>query len=302
MPSLPRCEASSRAFAPDHGWVYCHFIHTPGSVGRYAALIRQIPFSLSAHAKDIHTTPDWEIREKLADARWLAVCSAANAEKLRGLADDPAKVHLVYHGLDLSRFPPAEPPVSDRDGGKEPVQLLSVGRAVDKKGFDLLLAALALLPPDLAWQWRHIGGGPKLAALKQQAIDLGITDRIIWEGPQNQTRILAACREADLFVLPSRVTADGDRDGLPNVLMEAASQGICLVATPVGAIAEFILDGHNGVLVPPDDAAGLAKQLLALIRAPDLRRRMGLAARQRLGQEFELTHCIQPLLALLMNR
>jgi glycosyltransferase involved in cell wall biosynthesis len=287
----------------DYHWIYVHFIHTPGSVGRYAALIRQMPFSLSAHAKDIHTTPDWEIQEKLADCQWLAVCSAANAKKLRGLADDPDKVNLVYHGLDFQRFRMAKPLLSERDGRDpaNPVQLLSIGRAVDKKGFDLLVAALAQLPDSVHWRWQHIGGGPRLAALKQQAVAGGIADRLIWSGPQSQTVILAACRAADLFVLPSRVTIDGDRDGLPNVLMEAASQGVCLVATPVGAIAELVVDGQTGCLVAPDDVGALATQLEKLIADPALRQKMGLAVQQKLAQEFELGHCIKPLLALLMN-
>lgn len=287
----------------DTDMIYAHFIHTPGSVGRYGAMIAGLPFSLSAHAKDIHTTPDWEIAEKIADCQWLSVCSAANAEKLRRLAHDPAKVNLIYHGLDLRRFDLYAPPLSERNGAypEQPVRLLSVGRAVAKKGFDILIAALAQLPKDLNWQWHYVGGGALLSDLQQQAARAGIADNILWAGPQDQAYVLAACRDADIFVLPSRITADGDRDGLPNVLMEAASQSLCLVATPVGAIGELITDGQTGRLVPADDPDALAKTLAILMADPQMRQDLGLAAQRCLTEKFELSHCIAPLLRLFLK-
>ena len=115
-------------------WLYGHFAHTPGSVTRYAAAMLGLSYSISAHAKDIWTTPDWELREKLpgADhgARWWVTCTASGARHLRTLAERPDDVHLVYHGLDLDRFPPP-PPRDAPDGSGEPVHVLSVGRLPD---------------------------------------------------------------------------------------------------------------------------------------------------------------------------
>ena len=273
----------------DIGWLHAHFLHTPASVTRYAARLLGLPWSASAHAKDIWTTPAWEKREKLADVRWLVTCTRANADHLTALAPDAGRVSLVYHGLDLRRFPPPSGPGRPpRDGSdaNDPIILLAVGRAVEKKGFDVLLRALARLPPDLAWRLRHIGGGLLSRDLDRLGRKLGLAERIDWLGPQPQDRVLAYYRSADLFVLASRVAGDGDRDGLPNVLLEAQSQGLACLATRVSAIPELIDDGVTGDLVAPDDAAAFAKALARLIRNPARRARLGTAGMRRVESVF----------------
>ncbi len=281
---------------PRIGRLHAHFIHTPGSVTRYASLLSGRPWSCSAHAKDIWTTPDWEKREKLAAADWTVTCTGYGAAHLSALAESGGReVALVHHGLDLTRFPaPAEAQGSPRDGDDPaaPVVLLSVGRAVEKKGYDLLLRALAGLPPERAWRLVHIGGGPLGQSLQQQARDLGLEERIDWRGARAQAEVLAACRAADVFVLASRVSADGDRDGLPNVLVEAQSQGLACVATQVAAIPELIASEVTGLLVPPEDPAALSAALDRLIRDPGLRHSLGQAGAKRVRQSFDLETCI----------
>lgn len=267
---------------PETRALYVHFIHTPGSAARYCATMRGLDWGASAHARDIWTTDDWEKREKLAEMSFLATCTAANADHLRDLANDPGKVDLVYHGLDLTRFP--EPPARAPHDG--PLRLMSVGRLVAKKGYDDLVAALARLPADLPWRLTHIGGGELKGVLAAEAARLGVADRIEWLGKCDQTEVIAAMRSADLFVLPSKIADDGDRDGLPNVLMEAASQRLPILSTAVSAIPEFIEDGLHGTLVAPGDPAALADALAALARDPDGRARMADAARARLIAEF----------------
>ena len=269
--------------------LYAHFLHTPASVARYAAIMRALPWSVSAHAKDIWTTPDWETREKLAadahGARFAATCTALGAAHLRGLAEDPARVALIYHGLDLARFPP--PPERPLPAPAGPLHLLSVGRLVEKKGFDRLLDALALLPDGLDWRWTHIGGGSG-AGLAAQAAALGLSERIDWRGACDQPEVIAAMRAADLLVLPSRVASDGDRDGLPNVLMEAASQKLPILATAVSAIPEFIKGGTHGVLTG-DQPAELAAAIAAIAGDPARAARRAEAAFDRLRAEFAMT-------------
>ncbi|ALG73935.1 glycosyl transferase [Azospirillum thiophilum] len=274
-------------------FIYAHFLHTPASVGRYAAAIRGIGWGFSAHAKDIWTTPEWEKREKLADARFGATCTAVGAAHLRGLAAEPGRIDLVYHGLDLGRFPapPDRTAAAVPQDGTAPdraVEILSVGRLVEKKGYDRLLDALAMLPDGLHWRLVHIGSGDLKQALRAQAERLGLTERIDWRGSQDQAAVIAALRRADLFVLTSVVAGDGDRDGLPNVLMEAASQRLAILSTAVAAIPEFIADGVHGLLTdgsPPAVAAGLER----LAADPALRRRLGDAAYDRLRAEFGMT-------------
>ena len=272
----------------DIGLVYAHFLDAPTSAALYAATILDLPLAASAHARDIWTSKAEDLAAKLKAMRWCATCTEPGADYLRSLADEPAKVHLVYHGLDFARFPdaPAERAARDGTAAGNPVRLLSVGRAVEKKGFDVLLEALAALPRELAWEWHHVGSGPKLQPLRQQASALGIADRIRWHGARDQAFVVERYRDCDLFVLPSREAGDGDRDGLPNVLMEAQTQGLACLSTRFSAIPELIRNGDTGVLVEPGDSAALSSALDPLIRSPDDRRRLGDAGCSRVREQF----------------
>lgn len=296
--------------------LYAHFLHTPASVTRYAALMTGLPWSASAHAKDIWTTPEWEKREKLAELEWLVTCTEVGRDHLAALAPSPEKVGLVYHGLDFSRFSHKARPgpgcgceqtdgqdssgdLMRRDGShpETPVVLLSVGRAVEKKGYDDLLNALAQLPKDLNWRLVHIGGGKLKDKLRALGATLGIGDRIEWLGAQPQEVVLENYRRADLFVLASRIGRDGDRDGLPNVLMEAQSQAIACISTAVSAIPELIRDGETGLLVPPEEPAALADALRDLITDPQKRQRLADAGCLRVRSEFTMDKGIDDLLS-----
>ncbi len=279
--------------------IHAHFLHTPGSVARYTAILRGLSWSFSAHAKDIWTTPEWELREKLSDCAWGVSCTAAGTDYLNALGPrgGASTVELVYHGLDLSRFPAPPATHSARDGSTpdRAVRLISVGRAVVKKGFDTLLHALTLLPKDLHWRLQHLGGGPELAALKALAQNLGLAQHITWCGPVDQAAIISALRESDLFALACRVDPDGDRDGIPNVLLEAQSQELACVTSNLSAIPEFIIDGETGLLCPPDDAQAFAAALTHLIRDPKRRADMGRRGRIRLENHFQMQHTIDGL-------
>ena len=261
--------------------IHAHFLHTPASVARYAAQLSGRKWTGSAHATDIWTTPRWEKREKLRDAEWTVTCTAVNHAELDLLA--PGRVELVRHGLDLAEFPPPPP----RAEMEPPVlTILSIGRAVEKKGYPDLIAALARLPALPAWRFVHVGGGPLIPMLRDLAERSGIADRAEWAGALARPEVLARLRTADIFVLASRIARDGDRDGLPNVLLEAQSQGLPCVATRVSAIPELIDDEATGVLSPPGDSAALAVAIERLLEDPDLRRRLGTAGERRVRAEF----------------
>lgn len=270
--------------------LHAHFLHTPASVTRYAAMLRGIAWSCSAHAKDIWTIPDWEKREKLAACAWTATCTAGNVRHLRSLAASGSQIDLVYHGIDTIRFP--APGVARRasDGSEPalPVTILAVGRAVDKKGFDDLLHALALLPGQQHWRLTHIGGGPLSPGLQRIARELDLHARIRWLGPQAHAAVLDAYRSADIFVLPCRISRNGDRDGLPNVLLEAQSQRVACVSTRVSGIPELIVDGVTGLLVEPRSPRALADALSRLIGDPSLRSTLADAGFERATKEFSL--------------
>jgi glycosyltransferase involved in cell wall biosynthesis len=268
--------------------LYAHFLHTPSSVTRYAATMRGLPWGVSAHAKDIWTSKPWEVTEKLADCSWLVTCTALGLQRLKELAPQPERLKLVYHGLDFAHLPPPRGARPRRDGSNanDAVTILSIGRKVEKKGYDDLLDALAKLPPALSWRFEHIGAGELSDPLKAQAAALGIADRCIWHGAQPQKVVFAALARADLFVLAAKTAADGDQDGLPNVLMEAAHQGLAIVSTRAAAIGEFVTDGDNGLLVAPGAPAELATVLARLVGDPDLRQRLAIRASEIVRTRF----------------
>ncbi len=277
--------------------IHAHFLHTPASVARYAAHVLDIAWSCSAHAKDIWTSPEWELREKLDDCDWLVTCCRSNVTYLSGLAKRPERIELVYHGLDFSRFSPPEKIQQDRDGSSvaQPVRLISVGRAVKKKGYSELFTALSGLPGDLNWHLEHVGGGELIPALKSQAAALGLDHKITFAGALPQEQVLARYRKSDLFVLNSVITDDGDRDGLPNVLMEAQSQRLACLSTGISAIPELIEDGISGCLVPPGDDEALIGCLEKLITSPALRQSLGDAGFVRVHEHFDLGQGIKQL-------
>ncbi len=279
--------------------LYAHFLHTPASVTRYAAIMRGLPWSVSAHAKDIWTSEGWDIAAKLADCDWLVTCTALGLQRLRELApardsgDEQERLQLVYHGLDLAHLP-APPPLLGpgarprRDGSTaaDPVVILSIGRKVEKKGYADLLQALARLPRELHWRFEHVGAGELGPALVEQATQLGIAERCTWHGAQPQKAVFASLARADLFVLAAKTAADGDQDGLPNVLMEAAHQGLPIVSTRAAAIGEFIDHGANGLLAAPGAPDELAAAIERLVRDPDLRLRLARHAADAVRTRF----------------
>lgn len=266
--------------------IHAHFLHAPASVARYAALICRLPWSVSAHAKDVWTTPDWDKREKLAACTFAAACTAEAEAHLDALAPKGV-VHLLHHGLAAEHVGPL-PVRPDRRGNdaSTPVTILSVGRAVAKKSYDDLLQALAQLPSAIHWRFVHIGGGGELERLKSETARLGLADRVTWLGPKPQEAVTPYYASADLFVLASRVTENGDRDGIPNVLMEAQASALACIATTAGAIPELIRDGETGILVPPGDPAALADAMAAAIADPARRRILGLEARALIRSRF----------------
>jgi glycosyltransferase involved in cell wall biosynthesis len=281
----------------DAEWLHVHFIHTPASVARYASMIGDIPWTVSAHAKDIWTSPDWELEEKLGAADWAVTCTRVGFDQLTLLSRGKNNVHLSYHGLDLERFPHFDGERPRRDGRdpQDPVCLLSVGRAVPKKGYDVLLQALARLPADLPWHFTHIGGGDELARLKPLASELGIASRITWKGALDQRDVLQHYRDSDLFTLACRITADGDRDGLPNVMVEAASQGLAVVSTTVSGITELFEDEENSLLVSPDAPDVLAAALARMIGDPQLRFALAQKAEHKVRTQFDHHNSIRDL-------
>ena len=283
----PGAGAGGRAAGRASRRLHAHFLHTPASVARYAALMTgNCPGASRPMPRTSGRRPIGRSAEKLAACDWLVTCTAVGADPSGALAPAPAQVTLVHHGLDLARFPaPTAPAPAPRRRAirRDPVDH-PLGRA--RGGQEGLSTTCwrrwRLLPADLAWRLVHIGGGPLLPGLKRQAESARpCRPHRLARRRRRRTRSWRPCARADLFALASRIARDGDRDGLPNVLMEAASQGLASVATRAGAIEELVIDGETGLLVPPGDPAALAAAMGRLIADPALRARLGAAGQAR---------------------
>jgi glycosyltransferase involved in cell wall biosynthesis len=268
--------------------LHAHFAHDPTSVAFFAARLSGLPFSFSAHAKDIFAQdPAW-LAAKIAEARLVVTCTDHNRERLEALVPD-ARVLLAYHGIQTERFVPAARDQSgDAPDLRRPPELLSIGRLVPKKGFLVLLEALARLARrGVAFHATLVGDGPLRGRLLARIDELGLKGRVTLVASTPQSELIARFRAADLFVLACEVQPDGDRDGIPNVIFEAMAMELPVVATRVSGIPECIEHGASGVLVAEQDAAALADAIADLLADPARARAIGRAARLRVATRFE---------------
>jgi glycosyltransferase involved in cell wall biosynthesis len=274
--------------------LHAHFANVPVSVAELVHKLTGIPFSFTAHAKDIYLTPPDELRRKISSASFVLTCTGFNAKHLAGIADSQTPIRVVYHGIDLTFFEPADVP---RQEGKCPV-VISVGRFCEKKGLPYLIQACALLKEqNRRFQCRIIGYGELRDQLSVLITQLGLEDCVSLEGPFTQDQILEVYRTADAFVLPCLVTDNGDRDGIPNVLLEAMSMGIPVISTGISGIGELIRHTINGLLVPERDAESIALSIGMLLDYPKLAARLAESGRERVMRQFELRQSAQAVLA-----
>jgi glycosyltransferase involved in cell wall biosynthesis len=264
--------------------VHAHFALAQTEVAMAVSALLGCPFSFTAHARDIYATPS-ALLEKIERARLVVTCTAYNAGYLRGLRPDlpTDRIQLVHHGVEIADGPP-EP----RRNRAAPL-LLAAGRLVDKKGFDVLIAACARLRDrGCAFRCEIVGAGPLASRLGRRVREARLEDRVSMSGWISTADLTARLADALALVVPSRVTASGDRDGIPNVVLEAMAAARPVVATEVSGIPEAVTDGVTGLLVPPDDADALAGALQRLLEDGALARRLGRAARDAAAERFDL--------------
>jgi glycosyltransferase involved in cell wall biosynthesis len=260
--------------------VHGYFAHVPTEVAAKAARRLGVPYGFSVHAVDARKVTRSDLADRARDAACVIACNPDVAGDLRRAG---APVHLIPHGVDLERFTPTPPP------NGEVLSLLAVGRLVPKKGFPVLIdAASRLLAPFFL---RIVGDGPDREALERQIAAAGLEDRVRLVGPRTHDDLPAEYASADIVVVPSVMDATGDRDGLPNVVLEAMSSGRPVIASDVGAVSSAVVDRRTGVLVPPGDAGALAGALEYLVDQPECRERLGREARARVERDFELHSC-----------
>lgn len=267
--------------------VHAHFASMPATVGLLLAHILETTFSFSAHARDLFTDETVLLERKLREAEFVAVCTQYGLEHLRRQypVSGGERLHLVYHGVDTVELMPLPRPESSSG----PPEILSVGRLVEKKGFPFLLRAAAILRRrGVDFTLRIVGSGPDAEDLRRLATGLALGDVVRFDGPMPQEELIPIFQRASVFALASVVASDGDRDGLPNVLIEALALGVPVVSTRVSAIPELIEHEQTGLLAKPGDADDLADQLERMLFDEELRARVIEQGRTRVVTHFEV--------------
>jgi glycosyltransferase involved in cell wall biosynthesis len=261
--------------------IYVHFVHKPATVGRFAARLAGVPFGVSAHAKDIWLTPPAELAQKVRDAEVVLTCTSAGREYLAGLGAGRTPVRLAYHGIDVDAFDAASPE-------QEPPTILSAGRLVPKKGYATLVrAAGSLRDSGFAFRLQLAGEGPQWPVLQRLVHELDLGDRVEFLGPLTAAELVERYARAQVFALACEELETGDRDGIPNVILEAMASGLPIASTRCGGVTEAIADGECGLLAPQADPKAFASVLERLLADPALRAQLGAQARASVVERFD---------------
>ena len=277
--------------APEVQQLHAHFCHGATTVTWLAAMIVGLPFSFTAHAKDIYSqslNPTGLLERKLAAARFVVTCTEANRTYLRQFAGH-TPVYRIYHGLNaefalLARYLPgrAERPPSR-------LHVLGVGRLVAKKGFDVMVDACAILASRGLPVTATIVGEPgeHTHVIDERIQRLGLTGSVRRLPPMTQAELFEQYRQSTVLCLPCRIVDDGDRDGIPNVILEAMATGVPVVTTGISGIPEIVTDGVTGLVVPADDPEATADAIARIYADPALAGRLALEAQSMVRSLFD---------------
>lgn len=276
--------------------VHAHFATHPAVAALAIRRLTGIPFSFTAHGSDLHVDRRM-LRTKVEAAAFAVTISEFNrdvivrecGERLRD------RIHVVHCGVDTDCFTP--PPAGGRSG---PFRIVCVASLEEIKGHAYLVEACRLLRDrSVDFRCHLIGDGPERRRLARQIAASGLGALVHVHGGQPRPEVVRHLSAADAAVLASHPTRGGKREGIPVALMEAMAAGLPVVATAISGIPELVESGVHGWLVPSGDPGALADALERLQGDPDLRGRMGRAARRRVLHEFDLHASAARLLALI---
>lgn len=262
-----------------------HFAHSPTSVTLFASLLSEIPFSFTAHAKDIYTSSKNKLKRKIELARFVATCTSHNEEYLKNVAGNSSTpISCIYHGIDIGLFQQQK----RKTHPSPPYQLLTIARLTEKKGLPTLYRALKIIH-DKGIPFCHtlIGDGDDREKILNLISSLALAKSCKWIGTQTHEEVLHHFGRSDLFVLACEIAESGDRDGIPNVLVESLAMGVPALSTEISAIPEILLNEKTGITVPPSDPEALAQAIIRLMTDEDLRHRLITNGRKYVETEFD---------------
>jgi glycosyltransferase involved in cell wall biosynthesis len=281
--------------------LHAHFCHTATTVAMLASRMCGVPFSFTAHAKDIYRrdiNPGDLLQVKMGRARFIVTCTRANRDHLKPWCPEERPLHTIYHGLDLSLFAACDEKIEEREGAPPAWLILSAGRMVEKKGFTYLVEACRRLR-DRGYRFNCLiigGGDPRHTEEIRSLIErLNLEKVVTLQQAVTQEELRGIYERATLFALPCQISESGDRDGIPNVLAEAMAMELPVISTGISGIPELIEHRENGLLVPQKDAAALAEAIGELLENPSLRLKLGRAARITVCRKFDARRNIRAL-------
>jgi glycosyltransferase involved in cell wall biosynthesis len=280
----------------DH--IHIHWIHNAGTVGMYGAWLLGIPYSFTGHAVDLFRDRV-ALADKIRRADFIVCISRFHRDFYKQHGARDAQLQLIYCGVDTREFP------FRRNLSREGLpRIISVGRLVEKKGFDVLIAACRVLADrGITVDCEIAGRGPLEQALRDQIASLGLETVVkVNTKPIPQEKLAEYLTDADIYAQPCVWAKDNDVDGTPRTLCEAMACGTPAVSTPIAGIPDIIDDGDSGLLVEPGDAVQLADALERLLKDRPLAERLSRGGRERIEQRFDLDHCVDPLVRLFQDR
>lgn len=279
--------------------IHSQWAHAGASVAMYGARLLGTSFSFTGHAADLFRERA-ALKSKIEAAAFIVCISEFHRQFYLSEGADPAKLFVAYCGIDTTHFSPVR---RTRPPGA-PLRILSSGRLVDKKGFNVLIDALALLRDrGLAFEAVIAGSGPLEDSLRAQITAQNLDTQVTLTGEAlKQEDIPTFMATGDVYTLPCQRAPDGDIDGLPQMLMEAMACGLPAVSTDLVGIPDLIKDDETGLLIPPEDASALADALERFDQDTALGDRLADAGRAYVLERFDLSVCLEPLLAQYRSR
>ncbi|MFT5727310.1 MAG: glycosyltransferase involved in cell wall biosynthesis [Desulforhopalus sp.] len=262
-----------------------HFAHSPTSVTRFAASFSGLPYSFTAHAKDIYTSKKEKLRQRIEEAEFVVTCTKHNQEyleELRGNGTTP--IHCIYHGIDLSLFQNN----IDQEKTENCHRIFTVARLTTKKGLPTVYRALSLLKErGISFTHTLIGDGDDRDAITELIKALDLENECEWLGTQTHEEVLKQFKKSDLFVLGCEIAPNGDRDGIPNVLVESLAMGVPALSPHISAIPEILINEKTGLTVNPTDPEAMALAMERLLTDEKLREYLIKSGKELVKSKFD---------------
>lgn len=277
--------------------LHAHFAAESTTVAQFTHVLTDVPYSFTAHAYDIYLAPAKALASKINMARFVVAVTAYNQRYLANLVPERVskRIHCIYNGLNLDMFPAHSSGAQLR----KPPLILAVSRLVEKKGLFYLVQACSILAKQgYEFTCSIVGDGPLRQELEQKIGEMQLSDRIVLQGAQTHEQVLELYQKATMMALPCIISKNGDRDGLPTVLIEAMCTGTPVVSTSVSGIPELLTSEVNGLIVPPEGSIALAHALARLLDDRVLCQRLALAGHQTVLERFDIVSNIKSLVEL----